>query len=182
MLTLLILPLFLSYHFTVSALTLPSMITNLTAEVESLNDGNRNSEAHCAQNRPTKPLPLFQDCNRAIRTLPQSPYVGTFHIGDDASFFNLPHSRSHGSCTVLVMLHEDFDVELDSWDDIGNAAVVLLLTCRLPFEEGGEQRTGGWITSGAENGVVVNLKRSRYGVMNETGLGAQRGADGSDIE
>lgn len=182
MLTLLILPLLLSYHLTVFALTLPSMRTNLTTEVGSLSNGNRNSEAHCAQNRPTKPLPLFGDCERAIRLLPLSTYIGTFHIGDDASFFNLPKSRSYGSCTVLVMLHEDFELELDSWAAIGNAAVVLLLACRLPFEEEGEQRVGGWITSGAENGIVVNLSRSRYGGVNGTVLGAQRVADGVDLE
>lgn len=182
MLTLLILPLFLSYQLTVFALILPSMRKNLTAEVEYLSNGNRNFKAHCAQNRPTKPLPLSEDCNRAIRILPQSPHIGSFHIGDDASFFSLPQSRRYGSCTVLVMLHEDFDLELDSWRDIGNAAVQLLFTCRLPLEEEGEQKTGGWITSGVENRIVVNLRRSRYGGVNGTGLGAQRGADGVEIE
>ena len=83
---------------------------------------------------------------------------------------------------MLVMLHEDFELELDSWAAIGNAAVVLLLACRLPFEEEGEQRVGGWITSGAENGIVVNLSRSRYGGVNGTVLGAQRVADGVDLE
>lgn len=59
------------------------------------------------------------------------------------------------------MLSEDFDTEMGSWVDVGNAAVKLLLACRLPFEQGGEQRTGGWITAGVEDGLVVQLGRSR---------------------
>ena len=114
--------------------------------------------------------------------LSQSSYVGSFHIGGDASLFKLPESRSYGSCTVSVILHADFDLEMDSWLHIGHAAVQLLLACRLPFEEGGEQRTGGWITSGADNGIVVRLKRSLYGGVNGTGEGTWRGANGIDVE
>lgn len=82
-----------------------------------------------------------------------------------------------------MLLNEDFDLEMGSWVDIRNAAVKVLLVCRLPFEEGGEQRTGGWITSGAENGLVVELgtRRVGFGGGNGTGAGVERGMNAVDV-
>ncbi|KAL9124222.1 MAG: hypothetical protein Q9175_008248 [Cornicularia normoerica] len=163
MLTLLILPLLLSRYMAVSALALPPMLTNLTTDW-TLPNLNSNSEAHCAQDPPERPpLPLSPDCIRAIHLLPQSPYIGTFHIGGAPSLWRLPHSEGYDTCTVLVILNEDFDLEMGSWNDVRNAALNLLLFCRLPFEQGGQQRTGGWIAAGAENGLVIELRRSRLG-------------------
>ena len=110
--------------------------------------------------------------------LPRSHYVGTFHIGGHPSLFRLPDSREYHSCTATVLLHEDFDQEMGSWDDIRNAALQLLRACELPLGETGDQRTGGWITTGAENGLVVELRRSRGVSVNKTRVGPQRGSNG----
>lgn len=175
--------LLLSCHLTVFALTLPLIITNLTADWTSPSAGYQDSEAHCATQRPrTPPLPLSSDCIEAIRFLPNDDYIGTFHIGGDSSHWRLPDSRSFDSCTVSVTLHEDFELEMGSWLDVGNGATRLLLACRLPFERSGEQRTGGWIASGAENGLVVQLVRSRNVPMNGTGVRVQRDRTAVSVE
>ena len=156
-----LLSLLITYLSTVSALTL-APISNLTIN-GSLSNVSPNSEAHCAQEgRTGSPSPLLSDCITAVHSLPRSPYVGTFHIGTDTSLWRLPESRSWNSCKVLVTLSPDFDLEMGSWMDIRAAAVTLAITCRLPFEPGGEQRTGGWIMSGAEDGIVIELIRSRH--------------------
>lgn len=167
------------YHLTVFALTLPLTTPNLTAESTPSNVLT-NSEPHCASEAPTTSLlPLSPDCTRAIRSLPQSPYIGIFHLGGAATIWRLPDSRSYDTCTVFVTLNADFDSDLGSWVGIADAAFKLLLACRLPFEEGGEQRTGGWIAAGAENGLVVELRRSSFGEGDGTGVGMQ-GAVGVD--
>lgn len=179
------LPIFLSLipcYFTVFALTVPPPTINLTGD-QTVPNILTNSEAHCAQAGPTtSPSPLLQDCVRAIRSLPENDYVGIFHIGGDTSLWRLPTSRSYDSCTVLVILNEDFDSEMGSWVDAREAAVRLLLACRLPFDEGGEQRTGGWIAAGAENGLVVQLGRSRSVGINGTRMGSQVGTNSVDLE
>lgn len=178
MIILLALPLLLC-HLTVFALALPLVITNLTAEWTT----PQNTEAHCLQDQPGGTvLPLLPDCMRAIRLLPQSPYIGTFHIGGASNFFQLPESESYDSCTVRVILHEDFQMEVGSWEDIKQAALRLLIACRLPFAPGGEQRTGGWITSGAENGLVVELRRSKSRGGMGMGVEVQRSTTGVDVE
>lgn len=78
---------------------------------------------------------------------------------------------------MQVLLHEDFEAEIASWAGIGNAASWLMQQCRVEVEEGGEERTGGWIESGAENGIVVSLGRAR-GVGNGMGLGLSEGGLG----
>ena len=170
------------YHFTVFALTLPLTITNLTAGSTHLNVLT-SSEPHCASRTSTTTLlPLSPDCTQAIRSLPHSPYIGTFHLGGAATIWRLPDSRSYDTCTVFVTLNADFDSEIGSWVGIADAAFKLLLACRLPFEEGGEQRTGGWIAAGAENGLVVQLRRASFGEGNGTGWGVQEGMNAVGVE
>ena len=154
-------PILFSCHLTVFALTLPSLI-NVTTESTVLSDDNngiQNAEAHCTQDRPIRSiLPLLPDCIVALRMLPHNDYIGTFHMGGEASLWRLPHPEHHDSCTVSVNLHEDRDVEMGSWSDVLNAATKVVLNCRSAFEPTGEQRTGGWITAGAENGIVINVR------------------------
>ena len=172
----------IQYHFTVFALTIPLPTTNLSGD-RAVPNILTNSDAHCAQAGPTSsPSPLSSDCVRAIRSLPQSDYVGFFHIGGDTSLWRLPTSRSYDSCTVLVLLNADFDMEMGSWTGVQTAAVTLWFACRLPIEAGGEQRTGGWIAAGAENGLVVKLGRSRRVGINETRVGSQPGTYFDDVE
>ena len=78
-------------------------------------------------------------------------------------------------------LHEDFEAELGSWDDVGASAMELLLLCQLRSDPGGKQRTGGWIKSGAEHGLVVELLESGLGAGNETGVGMERGSNVVDV-
>ena len=82
----------------------------------------------------------------------------------------------------MVTLNADFDLEMGSWVGVEDAALKLLLACRLPFEEGGDQRTGGWIAAGAENGLVVELKSSSFGEENGTGVGVQEGMNAVGVE
>lgn len=166
------------------ALALPPVTTNSTTDwIVPLN-----SVAHCREDQPSgRVLPLVQDCTSAIRLLPRNRHIGTFRIGDDTSVFNLPQSKSYDSCKVMVILHEDVDVERGSWLDIRDAATLLSLMCRMTFEEEeGEQRTGGWITTGAEDGLVVELRRSRNvgvnGTGGPTGVGVQQSTNGVDVE
>lgn len=171
MLTRLFIAILFSYHLPVFALTLPSSTTVTTERTVPNGDNNaiQDSEAHCTQDRPSKSiLPLAPDCIVAVRMLPQSDYIGTFHIGGGPSLWRLPHLERYDSCTVSVRLHEDHDVELGSWDDVVNEAIILLLACRSAVEPTGEQRTGGWITAGAENGLVIELRKSRVRVANGT--------------
>lgn len=79
-------------------------------------------------------------------------------------------------------MNVNVDVEMDSWDDVRSAGMKLLLACRLPFEPDGSQRTGGWITSGAENGVVIELVRARYGDVNQTTTGLEQDTIAVDDE
>ena len=183
MCTSLILSLLLPYYFIVSTLAFPPIITNLTADWASPNEGIENSESHCATKRPTgPPLPLMPDCTRAIYLLPENDYIGIFHIGGGPSLWRLPRSRSYESCTVLLTLHEDFDEEKASWLGVKDAATLLSIACRLPFEQTGEQRTGGWVSAGAEKGLVVQLVGSRNIGVDGMGPGAQQGMNGVGVE
>ena len=171
MLTRRFIPILFSCHLTVFALTLPSLINVTTERIVPSNDNNgiENSEVHCTQDRPVKSiLPLLPDCIVAVRMLPHNDYVGTFHMGGEASLWRLPHPESHESCTVSVNLHEDRDVEMGTWDDVLNAATKVVLSCRSAFGPTGEQRTGGWITTGAENGIVIEVLKSRVRGTNGT--------------
>ena len=174
MLTRLFTPFLFSCHLTVFALTLPSLINVTTERIVPNDDNNaiQNSEAHCTQDRPAESiLPLSPDCIVAVRMLPRNDYIGTFHIGGLPNLWRLPHLERYGSCTVSVILDADHDVELGSWDDVFNAAIKVVLGCRSAFEPGGDQRTGGWITGGAENGIMVELRKSRVRGTNGTGGG-----------
>lgn len=177
----LMLMLLLSRHFAVFASTLPLQVNLTTEPISPLSDTD--AVPHCPPEGSTqRPLPLLPDCDRAVRGLPRSHYIGTFHIGRDESLWRLPQSSSFASCKVLVTLSADFDLEMGSWVDVRAAAIELLVSCRLPFEEGGEQRTGGWITVGAENGILVELVISSAGVRNGTGAGTEQGTNVVDID
>ena len=168
-------------HLASFALNVPAG-TSLTVE-PTLSNVVPNAEAHCAQQGPsTSHLPLSPDCIKAVRLLPHSDYVGTFHIGGDTSLWRLPKSQSSESCKVIVTLHEDFDLEMGTWVDVCAAAIILLRACRLPFEPGGEQRTGGWITSGEENGLVIQLVRSGDVGGHETGEMTWRNSTAVSVE
>lgn len=171
MLTRRFIPILFSCHLTVFSLTLPSLINVTTERTVPSDDDNgiRNAEPHCTQDRPTTSiLPLLPDCLVAVRMLPHNDYVGTFHVGGGASLWRLPHIARHDSCTILVNLHEDRDVELGSWEDVLTAAVEAAIQCRSGVEPTGERRTGGWITAGAENGIVINVLKSRVQGSNGT--------------
>lgn len=176
----LLLSLLVQYPFTVFALTLP-ILTNLTAE-STLTKFNLNAEAHCAKGPATSHLPFSRDCVKAVRLLPQSIYIGTFRISSGESLWRLPVSKSYRSCKVLVTLNEDFDIELGSWFDVCVDAIQLLHTWQLPPEEAVEEKTGGWTTSGAENGLVVELIRSTYGAENLTDNGTEGPTDAVRVE
>lgn len=167
-------------HLLVFALTLPAL-TNVTAE-PILSNIKTDAQAHCPQDESIRnKLPLSTDCFRAIRELPRNDYVGYFHIGGSESLWRLPHSKSHQSCTALVNLSEDIEVEMGSWRDVGTAAMDLLLRCQVRSEPGNVQRTGGWIKSGFENRLWVEVLRSRSGVENRTGVGMAGGMHLVDV-
>ena len=171
MLTRRFIPILFSCHLNVFSLTLPSLINVTTERTVPSDDKNGiwNAEAHCTQDRPTTSiLPLSPDCIVAVRMLPHNDYIGTFHVGGEASLWRLPHVERYDSCTVSVNLHEDRDVEMGSWEDVLNAAVKVVLGCRSAFGPTGEQKTGGWITAGAENGIVINVLKSRVQGSNGT--------------
>lgn len=171
--------LLISCQLTISALTLPTLL-NLTADSMPLNV-TEDSEAHCAPGDESTQhrLPLMSDCIRAIRALPQSPYIGTFHIGGDASFWRLPVMQTFGSCKALVVLNQDIDQDMGSWDDVRRSGARLLIACRKQYESSAD-RTGGWITSGAENGVVIELATSQIRAVN--GMWTGRGQITSAVE
>lgn len=171
---------FIQCHLSVFALTLPTLI-NITAE-PILSNVETNAEAHCPQDESIRnKLPLSMDCFRAVHELPRNDYIGYFHIGGSQSLWRLPHSKTHQSCTVLVNLSEDIEVEMGSWRDVGIAAVELLLKCQLRTEPGNVQRTGGWIQSGFENRLWVEMLRSRSGAENGTGVGTSPGTRVVDV-
>ena len=99
---------------------------------------------------------------------PHNDYVGTFHIGGGASIWRLPQFEHYDTCTVSVSLNADRDVEMGTWDDVLNAAIKVVLGCRSVLKPTGEQRTGGWITAGAENGIVIEVLKSRVRGTNGT--------------
>ena len=172
--------LLISCQLTVFALTLPTLV-NLTAESMPLN-AYEEPEAHCApaDESTQHRLPIMADCIRAVRALPKSDYVGTFHIGGDAAFWRLPVMQTSGGCKALVKLHDDVDQDMGSWDDVRRSAAKLLVACHKQYEPRGVQRTGGWITSGAENGVVIELAKSQTIALSEMGTGT--GQDTSAIK
>ena len=81
-----------------------------------------------------------------------------------------------------MTLDADTDVETGTWDDIRAAGIKLVLSCRLPSGPRGESKTGGWITSGAQNKVTVQLIELRFSEGNETGEGIERGTNVVDVE
>ena len=81
-----------------------------------------------------------------------------------------------------MTLHADWDMEMGSWDDVRASGIKLLLWCRLPFEPGGPQRTGGWITSGVEDGIILELMKARDGSENGIELGTERETNVVDVE
>ena len=167
-------------HLSVFALTLPTL-TNVTAEPIPSNV-KINAQAHCPQDESIRNnLPLSTDCFKAIRELPRNDYVGYFHIGGGESLWRLPHSSSYQSCKVLVNLNEDIEVEMGTWRDVGAAAIDLLQRCQLRTEPGNVQRTGGWIKSGFENRLWVEVLRSRLGAGNGTGVGMAGGTHVVDV-
>ena len=171
--------LLISCQLTISALALPTLL-NLTAGSMPLN-ATEEPEAHCAPGDESTQhlLPLISDCVRAVHALPQSHYVGTFHIGGDASFWRLPVMRTFGSCKALVVLQQDIDQDMGSWDDVRRSGARLLLACRKQYESSAD-RTGGWITSGAENGVVIELATPQIKAVN--GIWTGSGQDTSAVE
>ena len=158
-------------QLTVFALTLPTLL-NLTAESTSLK-ATQDLEPYCtrADESTEHHLPLLSDCLRAVRALPETEYVGTFHMGGDYSLWRLPVTDTFGSCKAFVNLHEDIDQDMGSWNDVRRSGARLLMACRKQYSRGGVLRTGGWITSGAENGVVIELAMSRTITVNGTGTG-----------
>ena len=170
----------ISYQLTIFTLSLPTIL-NLTADSMLLN-ATEDPEAHCtpADESTQHRLPIVSDCIRAVRALPSSDYVGYFHLGGDASLWRLPVVPTYGSCKALVNLHQDIDQELGSWDDIRRSAASLLITCRKEYAPGGVQRTGGWITAGAENGIVIELAMPQTITVN--GMGTGTGQETSAVE
>ena len=170
-------------HPAVFALTHP-VLTNTTVESTSPTSITfLNAEAHCPpEDLDSTKLPLSPDCITAVRMLPNSDYIGTFHIGGRQSLWRLPYSTSYRSCTVSVILHEDVDRDLGSWVDVQRMAIQLLLHCRLPFDPEGWQRTGGWTTAGAENGLVVELKKWSNGAGNGRDVETEQGVTAIDVE
>lgn len=167
-------------QLTVFALTLPTLL-NLTAESTPLK-ATEDPEAHCtpADESTQHYLPIVSDCIRAVRALPETDYVGTFHMGGDYSLWRLPVTQVFGSCKALVSLHVDVDQDLGSWDDVRRSGARLLIECQKQYGRGGVLRTGGWITSGAENGIVIELAMSRIITVN--GTGTEFGQDTTAVE
>lgn len=180
MFSFLFLLLLIQCHILVLALTLPTL-TNVVDE-PILSNVKTDAEAHCPQDQSIRnKLPLSTDCFRAIRELPLNDYIGYFHIGGSESLWRLPRSESYQSCTVLVNLNEDIEVEMGSWRDVGLAAMDLLLKCQLRSEPGNVQKTGGWIKSGFEDRLWVEVLRSRLGAENGTGVGMAGGTNMVDV-
>ena len=88
--------------------------------------------------------------------------------------------RTFGSCKALVNMHADVDQDVGSWDDVRRSGARLLIACRKQYDQGRVQRTGGWITSGAENGIEVALATSQF--LTENGVGTGTGQDTSAVE
>ena len=168
-------------HLTVIGLTLP-ILTNVTAGPEA-SSVNLNADPHCPPEETSqRHLPQSRDCIDAVRLLPQNDYIGHFHIGGDDSLWRLPHSASYGTCKVQVSLDADVDLEMGSWDDVRAAGIKLVLWCRLAFGSQGQQKTGGWVSTGAENKVMVELIELRFSDGNGTGEGIEPGTNVVDVE
>lgn len=181
MFRLLVVLLLIPCHLTVIALTLP-ILTNVTAGPEASNV-NLNTDPHCPPEGPSqRHLPLSRDCLDAVRLLPQNDYIGHFHIGGDESLWRLPVSASYGTCKAQVTLDADVDLEMGSWDDVRAAGIKLVLWCRTAFGPQGQQKTGGWISVGAENKVMVELIELRFSDGNGTGDGIEGGTNVVDVE
>ena len=169
-------------QLTVFALTLPTLL-NLTTESTPLK-ATEDPEAHCtpADESTEHYLPILPDCIRAVRALPETDYVGTFHMGGDYSLWRLPITEPHGSCKALVTLHEDVDQEIGSWNNVRRSGARLVIACRKQYARGGVIRTGGWITSGAENGIVIELAMSQTITVNGTRTGFVQDTGAVDVQ
>ena len=175
MLSFLVLFSLIQFHFSICAFTL-SVSTNHTTE-SMLPNLKIRSEPHCHKEGPTRRrLPLVRDCIVAIHALSHNDRVGIFHIGGARNLWRLPSGRSHGSCQIRVTLDPDCDFEMGSWVGVRSVAWKVLHACRLPFDRS-QQKTGGWITFGTDNGILVELVATHYGTGNDTEVGM-----GSDVE
>ena len=161
-------------HFIAFALALPTLV-NLTAESTHLDEPHE-AEPKCFHHGRIQPrMPYLIDCNHALLAFPVSDYIGQWHQGADSSPWKLPSSSTHGSCRISVNLIQEFDLDWGSWDDVRASAATLMVACKWPRDPTFDgQRTGGWITSGYENKLRIDIARPTWdleGAGNGTGVG-----------
>ncbi len=104
------------------------------------------------------PPPTFRTCAIALRSLPSTQDMATFHASGPADEFLLPVSKTYGTCTVQVELGGGHPEETSSWVQIGMAATQLSMACVDTNDV--PRCMGGRTTAGAGNWIVITVRES----------------------
>ena len=103
-LPLLLLTLFSATALTASAPATTDYSSSIIQPIDDVN-GTLTSPITCFPKPRSKyyiPPPYFQNCAQALRQLPQTEAIGTFHTHGAYDQYRLPITKSSGPCTVLV--------------------------------------------------------------------------------
>ena len=152
-----------------SASTIPTTTNTNTIIPFSIQTSSANNAAvTCTPFRPFHFRPTYQDCSVALRLLPDSPKVGSFHTGGIADDFRLPLYETVNTCEIEVRLVDAYKGGVvGTWREIKNAAGGVAETC---YNGHGLEFTGGDVLVGGR--ILISLVRALStivsGIGNET--------------
>ena len=99
--------------------------------------------------------PLWSNCYRAIRALPNTHDSGTFHTSGFNDVWRLPRSETFVNCRAQVELADRARAPF-SWIAVKTALDDLSVQCRA-MSRSKHERTGGWMLAGPEGKIKVSL-------------------------
>ena len=142
-----------------TAFMLPNAKSNIINDETSINIENGVHE--CTQWSVAHERPLIKDCVDAVARLPSLPQEAYFH--DDVTMYDdyqLPVWRANGTCEVYIDLASSLHHELSSWKAVNEATRELINLCigNTRLEE--RRHTGGWMTVGPYQGIIVSITNS----------------------
>ncbi len=123
--------------------------------------------------------PTWSECYRAIRTLPHSHDIGTFHTYGLNNGYRLPMTERFGRCRAQVELAEKANA-VASWVMVTSALDQLSILCRKQTSEG--ERTSGWMLVKPDDKIKVLLLGPDDPYFGLEGAGGGLFSNGTELE
>ncbi|KAL8794669.1 MAG: hypothetical protein Q9195_002744 [Heterodermia aff. obscurata] len=136
-----------------SSVALPSN-PQTASDPSQLNVRSLSSPFDCTPNPPYRwtAFPHAQNCAAALRALPSSPNIASFHTGGPGDGYQLPTFERYKDCEALIELRGG--AVRSSWLEIGLAALEVNAAC-LTTEAG----TAGAVTfTGVGDRIKITLR------------------------